>query len=326
MTMWSRFDVAGALRRSFGREKSPSTDGGSTSDAIQLHFDELIAMRGRHSSFGRNQRVDGFRFGDLPSRRRGVGLELDNIGPYQWGDDIRHMDWFATARIGRPQVKQFRHDVQQTIMLALDLRPQMMFGSRDQLMAKTACLAAAKIAWLTSKDHQPLGLLLIGGGDKTELYPPRRGRRARLQYLTRIIDGYQHALEHRGASSAPLADKLAGLPSRMSGDVEAVVISDFSQLGDDFDQRLREAGAKGTQSAIVIEDSLMSTPPPSGLYPLRGGHDQALATVAIRKNDTGLYRAEAERHRRDLRARLLSLGMRQVMVADAQSINEGYFR
>ncbi|MGI9499881.1 MAG: DUF58 domain-containing protein, partial [Geminicoccaceae bacterium] len=86
-------------------------------------------MRGHRSSFAGSKRIDGFRFGGLSSRRRGIGLELDNIGPYQWGDDIRHMDWFATARIGRPQVKQFRHDVQQTIILALDLRPSMMFGS-----------------------------------------------------------------------------------------------------------------------------------------------------------------------------------------------------
>ncbi|MGI9488595.1 MAG: DUF58 domain-containing protein [Geminicoccaceae bacterium] len=324
--MWSRFDVAGALTRSFGRQSPLAADDGSTSAAIQLHFDELVAMRGRHPSFGRNQRMDGFRFGDLPSRRRGIGLELDSIGPYQWGDDIRHMDWFATARIGRPQVKQFRHDVQQTVILALDLRPHMMFGSKDQLMAKTACLAAAKIAWLTSKDHQPLGLLIIGDGDRAEFYPPRRGRRARLQYLTRIIDAYQLALEHRGVTSASLADKLEDLPSRMSGDVEAVVISDFSQLGDDFEQRLRESSAKGTQSAIVIEDSLMSAPPPPGLYPLRSGQDQRLAMVAIRKNDTNLYKVQVERNRRDLRAHLLSLGMRQVMTADAQSINEGYFR
>ncbi len=319
---WSEF---------FTDDRAHGSTGGKDADlgmppAIALDLDELIAMRSRHPILGHHRRIDGFRFGDLVSRRRGIGLELDNIGPYQWGDDIRHMDWFATARIGRPQVKQFRHDVQQTVILALDLRPQMMFGSKDQLMAKTACLAAAKIAWLTSKDHQPLGLLIIGGGDKAELYPPRRGRRARLQYLTRIVDAYQHALKHRSTTSTPLADKLEGLPARMSGDVEAVIISDFSQLGDDFDQRLRETGAKGTQSAIVIEDSLMSAPPPSGLYPLRSEQDRQLATVAIRRSDTNLYRRQAERHRRDLRARLLHLGMRQVMIADAQSINEGYFK
>ena len=323
--MWSPFDAAGALTRIFGRRSPGATTDDSLPAAIQLHLDELLAMRGRRSGFVRNHRSAGFRFGDLPSRKRGTGLELDNIGPYQWGDDIRHMDWFATARIGRPQVKQFRHDVQQTVILVLDLRPSMMFGTKDQLMAKTACLVAAKIAWSTSKDHQPLGLLILSSG-AAEHHPPRRGRRARLQCLTRIVDAYQRAVTRSDEASPVLSDTLESLPSRMSGDIEAIIISDFSHLGDDFDQRLRETGARGTQSAFVIEDSLMSIAPPAGLYPLRRGPEQQLATVAIRRNETNLYRTEAERHRRDLRARLLSLGMRQVTIADPKSIKEGYFR
>ncbi|MEZ5931107.1 MAG: DUF58 domain-containing protein [Alphaproteobacteria bacterium] len=322
--MWSWSDLKGALNGSAAR-RSAHPDDHAASPAIHLHFDELVAMRDRHSSFGRNQRIDGFRFGDLSSRRRGTGLELDNIGPYQWGDDIRHMDWFATARIGRPQVRQFRHDVQQTIILAIDLRPSMMFGSRDQLMAKTACLAAAKVAWSTSKDHQPLGLLLLDG-EATELVPPRRGRRARLQHLRRLLDAYRQALPRAGAPSPPLADLLQDLPSRMAGDVEAVVVSDFSALGEDFDRRLREVDARGSVSAIVIEDGLMSLPPPAGVYPLRAEHDRDPAAVVVRKRDANLYRMEAQRHRRALRAHLLSLGMRQVLNADAQSINEGFFR
>ena len=323
--MWSLSDLKASLARTVGAG-GPNPGAPMNAAAIQLHFDELAAMRGRRASFGRNQRIDGFRFGDLSSRRRGIGLELDNIGPYQWGDDIRHMDWFATARIGRPQVKQFRHDVQQTVILVLDLRPSMMFGSSRQLMAKTACLAAAKVAWSTSKDHQPLGLLLIAGDAPPELVPPRRGRRARLQHLARIVEAYGKAVAEVGAPSPTLADSLDDLPSRMSGDVEAVIISDFSRLGDGFDQRLRETGARGALSAIVIEDGLMNTPPPSGLYPLRTGERQALETVAIRNRDTTLYKMEADRHRRALTARLLSLSMRQVLIADAQSIDEGYFK
>ncbi|MDH3661025.1 MAG: DUF58 domain-containing protein [Alphaproteobacteria bacterium] len=323
--MWSPSDISDALLRFFDRHR-PLAAGQVSSSAIELHFDELVAMRGRRASFGRNQRIDGYRFGDLSSRRRGAGLELDSIGPYQWGDDIRHMDWFATARIGRPQVKQFRRDVQQTIMVVLDLRPSMMFGSSDQLMAKTACLAAAKVAWSTSKDHQPLGLLLIVGDRPAKLVPPRRGRRARLQHLARIADAYERAVARAGEPSPLLAEGLGGLPSHMGGDVEAVIISGFSQLGDGFDQRLRETGARGALSAIVVEDVLMRTPPPSGLYPLQSETDRKLAAVAIRRRDTNLYRMRAERHRRALTAHLLSLGMRQVLISDASSINEGYFR
>ncbi len=323
--MWPSFDVSRFWPRPSTGRGTPFTLEGAH-DAVRLHLDELIAMRDRRGGFGRSRRIDGFRFGDLSSRRRGAGLELDSIGPYQWGDDIRHMDWFATARTGRPQVKQFRRDVQRTIMLALDLRPSMMFGSRRQLMAKTACLAAARIAWSTSKDHQPLGLFLLGGDPAVELIPPRRGRRARLQHLARIVDAYDRAIARAGAASPPLDDLLQGLPGCLSGDVEAVIVSDFSHLGDGFDRRLREIGDRGEQSAVVIEDSLMRTPPPPGSYPLRDGRDRRLRTVAIGRRDTNLYIEEAERQRRVLAARLLSLGMRQALIADPQSIDEGHFR
>jgi hypothetical protein len=307
------------------RGHQASGEANLASKAIDLTLDELIAMRDRRSSFGKSQRIEGFRFGDLMSRRRGAGLELDSLGPYQWGDDIRHIDWFATARIGRPQVRQFRRDVQRTIILALDLRPSMFFGSTRQLMAKTACLAAARIAWSTSKDHQPLGLFLIKA-QSTELVPPRRGRRARLQHLARIVDAYRQAIDLEDPSSLMLSESLETLPAYMSGDVEAVIVSDFSHLGDGFDKRLHEIGDRGEQSAVVIEDSLMSAPPPQGSYPIRAGDDQRLATVAIRNRDTNLYIKEADHHRRLLTARLFGLGMRQVLIADPASIDEGFFR
>lgn len=282
-------------------------------------------MRARRPVLGNNRRIDGFRFGDLASRRRGIGLELDNIGPYQWGDDIRHMDWFATARTGRPQVKQFRHDVQQTVIMALDLRPHMVFGTRQYPMIKTVCLAAAKIAWSTSHNHQPLGLLIVSA-DRTVLIPPRRGRRARLQHLARIVESYHQAIGHAGDQAPPLDGCLDKLTTAMAGDVEAVLISDFSNLGEGMDRKLREVGARGAMSAIMVEDSLMQDAPPHGTYPLRRGTEQTLSMVAIRAGDEDLYRRDAFDHRRALTTRLISLGMRQVLISDPVSINEGYFR
>ena len=318
---WSDFFRQGGET---GLGRSPDRDL-LASPAIDLDLDELIAMRGRRSLLGHHRRIEGYRFGDLSSRRRGIGLELDNIGPYQWGDDIRHMDWFATARIGRAQVKQFRHDVQQTVILAIDLRPSMIFGSSRHPMIKTACLAAAKIAWSTSHDHQPLGLLLMER-DRSILVPPRRGRRARLQHLAQIVDSYRDAIGEMGGPSPELAERLDPLPAAMAGDVEAVIISDFSDLGEGFDRRLREVGARGSMSAVLIEDSLLREAPPPGTYPLRTDESSSLTTVAIRTGNENLYRDHADKHRRDLTAGLMGLGMRQVLISDPVSIGEGYFR
>ena len=121
LTMWWLSSLTNYVSRWIAGEP-PDRRLALSSKAIALSLDELIALRDRRSSFGSSHRIDGFRFGDLMSRRRGVGLELDSIGPYQWGDDIRHIDWFATARTDRPQVRQFRRDVQRTVLLALNLR------------------------------------------------------------------------------------------------------------------------------------------------------------------------------------------------------------
>lgn len=297
----------------------------SSSNSLSLDFDELMAMRGRHPSFGRSQNIDGFRFGEQLSRKRGTGMELEGIGAYQWGDDIRHMDWFATARTGRPQIKQFRRDVQQKLILVVDLRPSMMFGSADHLMAKTACLAAAKIAWSTSTNHQPIGLMLVGQ-QTVDIIPPRHGRRARLQRLAQLVDAYHREIAHVGETTENFAAKLQDLPSLMAGNVEAVIISDFSHLGDDFGRCLRDIGARGQQSAVIIEDQLMHTPPPSGLYPFCSGGGQQIVALAFRKHPTNLYQAQAERLRRTLVAELMGSGIRQVLFSDARSISEGYFR
>ncbi|MEL6963183.1 MAG: DUF58 domain-containing protein, partial [Pseudomonadota bacterium] len=261
------------------------------SGVLSLDFDELVAMRERHPSFRRSQKIDGFRFGEQLSRKRGIGIELEGIGPYQWGDDIRHMDWFATARTGRPQIKQFRRDVQQKLILVVDLRPSMMFGSAHQLMAKTACLAAAKIAWSTSADHQPMGMMLVGHRT-VDVAPPRHGRRARLQHMAQLVGAYHREAAYVGNATETFGPKLKDLPSLMAGDVEAIIISDFSHLGGGFDRCLRDISARGRLSAVVVEDQLMQTPPPGGFYPFRSREAQEIVPLAFRTDATNLYQRQ----------------------------------
>jgi hypothetical protein len=140
------------------------------------------------------------------------------------------------------------------------------------------------------------------------------------------VDAYREASGQIGALTPELADGLEPLVPAMAGDVEAVVVSDFSTLGETFDRRIREAGARGSVSAIAIEDEMMREPPPLGLYPQRIGNDDALKMVAIRAGDENVYRDHADDHRRVLTARLLGLGMRQVLNSDPTTIDQGYFR
>ncbi len=77
------------------------------------------------------------------SAARGHGLEFADLRPYQAGDDIRHMDWRATARTGKPTTKVFLEDRQRTLHLIVDRHPGMWFGTRGDLKATVAARLAA---------------------------------------------------------------------------------------------------------------------------------------------------------------------------------------
>lgn len=109
-------------------------------DPARILPDELLAMRLASNPFtgrGRGVRADAGRF---RSRRHGVGTDLDSVGPWQPGDDRRHIDWYATARTGQPQVRRHFMEAQRPTLIALDLRPHLVFGLQDSLLA-------GRLAW-----------------------------------------------------------------------------------------------------------------------------------------------------------------------------------
>ncbi|MEM9443212.1 MAG: hypothetical protein AAGA73_22455, partial [Pseudomonadota bacterium] len=156
--------------------------------------------------------------------------------------------------------------------------------------------------------------------------PPRHGRRARLQHMAQLVGAYHREAAYVGNATETFGPKLKDLPSLMVGDVEAIIISDFSHLGGGFDRCLRDISARGRLSAVVVEDQLMQTPPPRGFYPFRSREAQEIVPLAFRNDATKLYQKQAERVRRALAAELMGYGMRQVLFSDADSISEGYFR
>lgn len=85
--------------------------------------------------------------GQRPSGFRGHGMELEDVRAYQAGDDVRYMDWRATARSGKPIMKVFREERTQGLFLMIDRRPSMHFGTRGELKAVTAARSAAILAF-----------------------------------------------------------------------------------------------------------------------------------------------------------------------------------
>ena len=113
--------------------------------ATRLSLEDLIAMQPRHvrGPLAPGQRMPG---GERLGRGRAQSLEFDGLSPYVIGDDVRWIDWRATARTGRTQMKRFAAESHRARLIVLDLSPALFFGTRTRLMAKTAALLAARLA------------------------------------------------------------------------------------------------------------------------------------------------------------------------------------
>jgi len=108
---------------------------------------EQLQQRVLHRRPHQSRPLDTPYAGVFNSLHRGHGMELHDVRPYQPGDDIRHMDWRATARSGKATSKVFLAERQRSLFLVIDRRPSMQFGSRVELKASTAARCAALLAF-----------------------------------------------------------------------------------------------------------------------------------------------------------------------------------
>jgi len=109
-------------------------------------------------------------------------MSFSEVREYQFGDDIRHIDWNVTARSGQTQVKVFEEERELTLMLLVDISRSVMFGSLDQNKMQWIIEIAAVLAFSATQNHDKVGMILFS--DKIHLYiPPKKGR----QHILRMI-------------------------------------------------------------------------------------------------------------------------------------------
>jgi uncharacterized protein (DUF58 family) len=149
-----------------------------------LSTDELRQLRRLQIQLDR--RVDSPFAGEYRSAFRGLGMEFEEVRPYQVGDDVRHIDWNVTARAGEPFVKQFREERELTVLLVMDLSGSMRVGTggqdgRTDKALQQARLAGA-IAWAAQRNGDRVGLLSFTDTIEHHL-PPRKKRGHAFQVL-----------------------------------------------------------------------------------------------------------------------------------------------
>jgi uncharacterized protein (DUF58 family) len=231
---------------------------------------------------------------------KGRGVEFDESRPYQPGDDLRTMDWRVMARTGKPHTKVFREERNRPVMVWLDLRAPMLFGTQRVFKAVRAAEAAALIAWSAVANGDRLGGLVFSDEEHHERRP-RLGRRAALELLQLVASEpfWIRAASHARAASAERALQRLARVARPGSMI--FLLSDFRELGDDADRHLRQLASHGDVFLIHIYDPVEAELPPPGRYRIIiGGR-----SVSMDTSDAGLrarYRAQFEARRSRLGA------------------------
>jgi uncharacterized protein (DUF58 family) len=179
------------------------------------------------------RRVDGLLAGDYRSAFAGVGTELYQVRPYEWGDDVRRIDWAVTARTGVTHVRVELAERVLVTWLLVDGSASMVFGTADRRKADVAEGVALAVGYAASRRGNRLGVVVFGSGEPG-FRRPRQGRRGLLLALG--------ALREEPGGSGGLGEALVLLDGLARQRSLVVVVSDFRGPFDWRGGLLRVAG------------------------------------------------------------------------------------
>jgi uncharacterized protein (DUF58 family) len=198
--------------------------------------------------------------GEYHSVFKGRGMEFSEVREYQYGDDIRLIDWNVSARFNHPFVKVFEEERELTVMLLVDFSRSGSFGSGTQLKHEVAAEICAVLSFSAIKNNDKVGLILFT--DRIEKFvPPKKGRAHILRIIRELI-----SFEPSGTGTN-IRQALEYFHHVNKKRTIAFLISDF--IDDGYDKILRIVSRKHDVIAIEITDPREEELPPSGLIKLR---------------------------------------------------------
>lgn len=125
--------------------------------------------------------------GEYHSTFKGRGMTFSEVRQYQYGDDVRAIDWNVTARYNEPFVKVFEEERELTMMLVVDVSGSEMFGTQDQFKREILTEIAATLAFSALQNNDKVGVLLFS--DQIELFiPPKKGRSHVLRIIRELLE------------------------------------------------------------------------------------------------------------------------------------------
>ena len=215
--------------------------------------------------------------GQYHSAFKGRGMAFSEVREYQYGDDVRDIDWNVTARFHRPYVKVFEEERELTVMLLIDVSGSLDFGTQKQMKRDMVTEIAATIAFSAIQNNDKIGVVFFS--DKIEKYiPPKKGRKHILYIIREMLD---FEPESKRTDVKQAVEFLSSVQKRRT---TAFILSDFF-VRNDFQQSLQIASRKHDVVAIQVYDQRAKELPDVGLMKVvdaETGYEQYVDTSSKR--------------------------------------------
>lgn len=225
---------------------------------VTITLDELIQLQAdaRGFSFLPRQPVHSLLSGRHASRLRGRGLAFEELRHYAQGDDVRTMDWKATARLRSPHVRVYSEERERPVLLVVDQRRPMFFGSRRAMKSVAAAEVAALTTWRTLQAGDRIGGIVFNDEELIDLRP-QRSQTAGLRLLHEVVRMNQALAEHSDQPpTVTINQALEAAVRRATHDHLVVLISDLDGANEETRRLATTLAAHNDVLIVVVYDPL----------------------------------------------------------------------
>lgn len=292
---------------------------------IEISQHKLIALQGDAKLLNLpKNRVRSAYSGSYLSRFKGRGMEFDEARPYQPGDDVRNIDWRVTARTNKPHSKVFREERERPVLLWVDFRSAMFFGTRQYYKSVLAAKLAALLAWKSAQQGDRLGGFLFSDESHMEIRPGR-GTSSALHMIKQL-------------SAFSQVGEQGGIPKAVNGDADHAMnrllkstrpgsliylISDFRHLSEQLESTLARLGRHNEVQLIHVYDPLEQQLPVEGYYRITDGEVETQINASD-KQAWASYQQRFSLHQDFLQKISRKNRARFISISTAQSILDAF--
>lgn len=237
----------------------PSTHAKKSDHRVYVDFQQLVAMQHLAAGFSflPKQAMQSILAGRHASKLRGRGLNFEELRHYRSGDDIRTLDWKVTNRTKKPHVRVYTEERERSVLLLVDQRVSMFFGSQVKMKSVVAAEMAALSIWRTLAVGDRVGALVFNDSGIKEI-KPQRSRKTALQILHQVTT-MNHALNARQSTETNIDQLNLALQEaeRLCGhDYLIVVVSDMNGWNSETIKRIKRLTVHNDLIVPLIFDHL----------------------------------------------------------------------